>query len=197
MFCSHCGKEVPKGDRFCQHCGAPCQPMVKEAPLPASGTGGGAEVLHHGPRLLGRIIVTAAKAALLYFILRASAAFFDTYIVQTDLLGFTIFYSDGEEFTAFLAIISAAEVFLSMLVQKFPTRLVDQIFLLIPWIPALRFLLAVVLNLSAYFRALGIAWAILSISAVVIGLSYCASALFSSDTAHSTAEGPKAPTKEE
>ena len=39
MFCHFCGKQIPDGDRFCQHCGSPVQQMNGGNPQQSYGAG--------------------------------------------------------------------------------------------------------------------------------------------------------------
>ena len=36
MFCTNCGKEIPEGDRYCTHCGAPAVPPAKQEKEPVT-----------------------------------------------------------------------------------------------------------------------------------------------------------------
>ena len=179
MFCRKCGKEILEGEKFCKYCGAPSYSSApqesvqgkRDESVPTVSEG------NHGLHLLKEIVFALIKAGLLYFIMRSFSVAFDTNILTIDSLGISIFNPNGEEFVAFFAVIAAAEVFLAILASKFPTRIVDKLFLALPLIPTLKFFFIVITNIAQFFKSLNILYALLSIAAVIIGAYYCLCAL--------------------
>lgn len=201
MYCPNCGTEFKDGVNFCPKCGSKRpQPETTESkiekpvnPAPISDiptadvqlTDQSPNVISSAPKdvskkkilYIGAIILICVKVALLYFILKFFFAGFETFIQTIDLLGITLFNPDAEEFTAYYAIIAAAEVILALLSKKFPTKILDKVFLLLPFVPTIKFLFIVVTNFSRFFNSLGLFYGVLSIAAVIIGAYYCLAVL--------------------
>ena len=184
MICRNCGKTIPEHSKFCAYCGMACNTDSSEKEIIKDFVQKEFKKYKINYAILIKIGIILVKIALLYFIIKTSDVGYDQYILTNNPIGIVFFSTDGVEFSAFYAIVGTAVVLLSLFISKFTSGIIDKVFLILPLIPSVKVLFAIITNISMFFHCVGLFYGCLIIASIAMGMNYCLGVLLTSKTSN-------------